>query len=105
QKLHGDPRASRPSWIGRIAAIATEIAGISGFSHSGGLETARIRASSISRGICADRYVLNRNRQKKSIKLRIAPLVTGQLPFHSVSCRWFLRADSRVLPVAGRPFS
>ena len=31
-ELHGDPRTAGPSRIGRVAAVAVEIAGISGFA-------------------------------------------------------------------------
>ena len=39
-ELHGEPRAAGPARIGRVAAIAAEIAGI-GFGHQNFLAAAR----------------------------------------------------------------
>ena len=41
--LHGDTRAAGPARIGRVAAVAMEIAGVSGFSHLRGLEADSLR--------------------------------------------------------------
>ncbi len=43
-ELHGDARIAGPAWIGRIAAIAMEIPGISGLSHLHFLEADFLRA-------------------------------------------------------------
>src|SRR6202011_5206620 len=65
-ELYGNTRAAGPARVGRVAAVAIEIAGIAGFSHLRGLEADSLRTPP-QHGLAQLRQILQTRGQRDEV--------------------------------------